>query len=248
MKKEIANLNNPQFGSFGEYVFSFFVKNNLKEPLESYHKDGKDFLFRNKYVDIGANRKLNKYFRVTKISNKDVSIIFFEDFCFINYPNEIKHLLNWKEIDLIYNLWKKGHKLKLKSNSQKSYNKDYQDIKRKIHTFFSKYDYKTKIIYRTVTQKFGLKESPGNLFPNQSFNGGIVVYLDFYDFKRTVKNIRFIIAFKCDEINDIPLLDSFRLKSKYEKKKIDLIKIIETNHRSYYKSLDDLFENFFTRY
>ena len=250
IKENIQKMNNPQFGSFGEYIFADYVVKILKKEIKKVHRDGVDFLFNNASIDVGASRKLALDSRKRrKIPGKDVYVIFYKDCCFIEYPGNYEYKLKWPEIVRLYREWSKSREIKIPSKSQRSYNKEYTDIIKDINSFFTGNGYDTRIIYRTVSTRFGLNESPGNLLPKKEKELSISIYLDFYDFKRIESNIRFIIAFP-DMLNyEIPRQKKISLKSgRSDFEKIDLTQIVPNKHKCYFDSLEQLKNDFFKRY
>ncbi len=70
--------------------------------------------------------------------------------------------------------------------------------------------------------------------------------IDFYDYRLTRDNIRFILAFPQSREDQLPILASARLKTKGPK--IDLQRVLEAKHDCYFESIDDLKKNFLKRY
>ncbi len=250
IKENIQKMNNPQFGSFGEYIFADYVVKILKKKIKKVHRDGVDFLFNNVNIDVGASRKLALTSKKRRrIPGKDVYVVFYKDCCFIEYPGNYEYKLRWSEVVRLYKKWSISREIKIPSKSQISYKKKYTDMTRDINSFFAENGYDTRIIYRTVSTKFGLNESPGNLLPKKEKERSISIYLDFYDFKRIESNIRFIIAFP-DMLNcEIPRQKKISLKSgRSDLEKIDLTQIVPNKHECYFDSLKQLKNDFFKRY
>jgi len=250
IKENIQKMNNPQFGSFGEYIFADYVVKILKKKIKKVHRDGVDFLFNNVNIDVGASRKLALTSKKRRrIPGKDVYVVFYKDCCFIEYPGNYEYKLRWSEVVRLYKKWSISREIKIPSKSQISYKKKYTDMTRDINSFFAENGYDTRIIYRTVSTKFGLNESPGNLLPKKEKERSISIYLDFYDFKRIESNIRFIIAFP-DMLNcEIPRQKKISLKSgRSDSEKIDLTQIVPNKHKCYFDSLEQLKNDFFKRY
>jgi hypothetical protein len=250
IKENIQKMNNPQFGSFGEYIFADYVVKILKKKIKKVHRDGVDFLFNNVNIDVGASRKLALTSKKRRrIPGKDVYVVFYKDCCFIEYPGNYEYKLRWSEVVRLYKKWSISREIKIPSKSQISYKKKYTDMTRDINSFFAENGYDTRIIYRTVSTKFGLNESPGNLLPKKEKERSISIYLDFYDFKRIESNIRFIIAFP-DMLNcEIPRQRKISLKSgRSDLEKIDLTQIVPNKHECYFDSLKQLKNDFFKRY
>ena len=242
IKENIQKMNNPQFGSFGEYIFADYVVKILKKKIKKVHRDGVDFLFNNVNIDVGASRKLALTSKKRRrIPGKDVYVVFYKDCCFIEYPGNYEYKLRWSEVVRLYKKWSISREIKIPSKSQISYKKKYTDMTRDINSFFAENGYDTRIIYRTVSTKFGLNESPDNLLPKKEKERSISIYLDFYDFKRIESNIRFIIAFP-DMLNcEIPRQKKISLKSgRSDLEKIDLTQIVPNKHECYFDSLKQL--------
>lgn len=245
----IKNLNNPRLGSFGEYVFEYYVKNILREELKRLHRDGADFVFRNNKVDVGARRMLDHEYTEKVIKNKDVSIFFFKDYCSIISPNQLSHKFNWLSITSIFKDWTKKKDLKTPAYSRYSYEAEYNSIKKELNEYFNDIDLIPRVIYRCVTEKFGYKESPDNLFLQSNNGSNVTIYLDFKDYQRTKDNINFIIAFPHTDSHLIPRLKKVRLKSgKKISDKADLEKIIKNRHNCYFDNFQELISEYEKRY
>jgi len=250
IKENIQKMNNPQFGSFGEYIFADYVVKILKKKIKKVHRDGVDFSFNDANIDVGASRKLTLTSKKRrKIPGKDVYVIFYKDCCFIEYPENFEYKLEWSGIIRLYRKWSECREIKIPSKSRISYKKAYTNIIKDIKLFFAENGYDTRIIYRTVSTKFGLNESPDNLLPKKEKERSISIYLDFYDFKRIKSNIRFIIAFP-DMLNcEIPRQKKISLKSgRSDLDKIDLTQIVPNKHKCCFDNLEQLKNDFFKRY
>jgi hypothetical protein len=250
VKNKIQNLNSPQFGSFGEFIFAKSVTDVLHESIEKVHRDGVDFNFRCVNIDVGAKRKLNaKYTSNEKIAGKDVFVVFYQDCCKINYPSNFESVLDWDSIVSAFEEWSSSRIIKIPSQAKQSYTKDYAEIKSHIVKYFADKKIDARVLYRTVSRKFGLGESPDNLLPKKSALSSVSIYIDFNDFKRIASNIRFIIAFPDNQHNDIPIQKTVSLKSgKKDLNKIDLTQIVPNKHRCYFESIEELTSCFFKRY
>lgn len=249
VKKELEKMNNALFGSFGEYIFAHYVLKILKKKLLSVHKDSIDFIFESTPVDVGSSRALNKPFTPKKITGKDVFVHFFSDCCSINYPEHFVQKLEWQEIAVLFPLWRKDHLIKTEKAPGRSYTKEYNEIKSGLSSYFAEKGYKARIIYRTVSRGFGLGESPDNLLPKIMDNSSITIYLDFNNFKRTWDNIRFIIAFPDKYSDELPRQEKVTIKSgKANLVKADLIKIMESNHRCFFRDIEELNSEFSNRF
>jgi len=248
-KHEIEKLNNPQFGSFAEFVFVNHVINVRNQDLIKIHRDDADFIMQGNTIDVGGRRMLNKHFTNQTIRNKTVSVFFYKDCCFINYPTIFEAKIDWSDIVSLYKAWRQNPPIHIPTNSGISFEKEYEEIKNAISSFFLENGYTTKIIYRTVSHKFGLRESPHNLLPSKLNEKGVTVYIDFKSYIRTNENIRFIIAFPDNTGGEIPRQKIVSIKAgQANVKKIDLNTIIQTKHRCYFETREELIKCFFKRY
>ena len=248
-KKSIRKLNKPQFGSFGEYIFAHYVTKTLRKGLVKTHKDSSDFEYQGKKIDIGARRKLQKHFSFETIKNKDVFVFLYKDFCFLSYPKNFEIKLSWNRIASLFSSWAKNHNLDLPTNSEVSFIKEYGEIEKFVSSFFSDNGCQSEIIYRTVSNKFGLRESPHNLLTKGIKKDRIRVYIDFNSHIKTIENINFIIAFPENAQKEIPRQKKVSIKSgKSDSQKIDLKTIKATKHRCYFENLEELKDHFFKRY
>jgi len=250
IKEIVRKLNNPQFGSFGEYIFADYATNALKYNVKKIHRDGVDFSINNIRVDVGASRKLEiNYKGKKKIPKKDVFVFFYNDCCFIDYPDNFEVKLNWSYILEQYEKWSKSRIINIPTEEKVSYKREYDNITVQIKSFFSLKGYGARIIYRTVSHTFGLRESPDNLLPKDIKPYSVSVYLDFNDFKRMESNIRFIIAFIDTKHDDIPRQNNIALKSgRDNSEKIDLTQIVPNKHKCCFKNIQELEAEFFIRY
>jgi hypothetical protein len=249
IKNSIKKLNNPQFGSFGEFIFKHYVVEKLNHELIKVHKDGIDFKLNGKKIDVGSSRRFNRKDKNKTIKNKDAYVLFYDEKCNIIIPNYFDVELSWKKIELQFKRWSDGHVIKTSKSNAISYKNDYNKIKKKVIIFFNDKGFKTKIIYRTVSEKFGLRESPGNLYPKKIKDKFINIYIDFKNHVRKEENINFIIAFPDSGIKSIPLQKNISVRSgKKEIKKIDLISIEKTKHKCYFKNIHHLETQFLKRY
>lgn len=246
IKKEIRELSPTHLGYFGEELFLYYASKVLKKEVLKVHREGKDFEIASVRIDVGTRRPFTTIKTGKKISNKDAFVIFYADSCFIDFPEHFSGEVQWGVISTLLADFKSRRRIKVKTVLEKSFNSEYEKLKLKINNFFFEKGFKTNIIYRTVSGQFGLKESPGNLLLKKFADDGIKIYIDFKDHQRTEENIKFIIAFPQSLENEMPFQKSISLKS--SSPKIDLIQLIETKHRSYYTSLEDLTESFFLKY
>ena len=56
----INNLNNAQFGSFGEFVFESI---NLKKGIVRKHNERVDFILEGEFIDVKSTRKFNENYK-----------------------------------------------------------------------------------------------------------------------------------------------------------------------------------------
>ena len=248
-KEIIRKLNNPQLGSFGEYLVAEYGTKVLKKSVIGVHRDGIDLIIDGNRVDVGSQRKLDKRYSRGKITNKDVFVFFCKDACIIHYPSRFEANLSWEDVSLLFEEWQKNHKPGISNDTDVSYKAEYGELKQLVSSFFKEHGYKARIIYRTVSRQFGLGESPDNLLPKVTRKEAVSVYVDFNDFRRVPENIRFIVAFPDEYANELPRQEKVVLKSgKKNVVKVDLHEIIETISRCYFENLDQLMNDFFIRY
>jgi hypothetical protein len=250
LKIVISKLNTSQLGSLGEYLFAHYFKKKTNENLKSVHKNRADFSYRDHKIDVGASSRINQEMHLTKIRNKDASVIFFKDYCFIvnNFP-QFDCQIKYKEINKLFQDWKKDRTLYLEKENDLKYKKELKEIKDEIGSFFKRYNYSPRIIHRTVSSIFGLRESPHNLLSNKINNKNITIYIDFKDYKISIKNINFIIAFPDSLENELPLQKRIALKGGSNiTQKVDLQEIILIKHKCYFKNIQELKSNYFKNY
>jgi hypothetical protein len=249
IKKEITDLSRTHLGYFGEEVFIYYTKFILNKDIEKVHKEGKDFEIDGVKIDVGTRRPLSKKNIGRKIGNKDAFVFFYSECCYINYPNKFDGEIQWKKVAILLKDYKQKKKIKINAVKEKSFKAEYYELENKIKNYFKKNGCESNIIHRTVSGQFGLRESPGNLLLKKFKDDGIKVYIDFFDYQRTIENIKFIIAFPQTMEMEIPKQKKVSLKSgDSDVKKVDLIAIQNSNHRCYFKNYKDLTKNFFLRY
>jgi hypothetical protein len=249
LKSKIENLNNAQFGSFGEFVFAYHAVEKLGKTLTTLHRDGFDFIYEDIKIDVGASRRFNSKNRTKTIPKKDVFVFFWESHCDIIFPNYFDAQLEWDLIDTLFENWSKNHKVKTKQSEVRSYSLEYREIRTRIEEYFQNSGFEAKVIYRTVSAKFGYAESPDNLYPTKINVNRVNVYVDFRSLRREEDNINFIIAFPDTELDCLPLQSNVTLKSgKSFLKKVDLVVVRDTNHKCLFLDLLELENQFFLRY
>ena len=59
----INNLNNAQFGSFGEFIFE---SNNLEKGIQRKHNERVDFILEDEFIDLKSTRKFNEIYKTAK--------------------------------------------------------------------------------------------------------------------------------------------------------------------------------------
>jgi len=226
MKKELIELNNARFGSFGEFVFeSMFLKNLTRKNF-----DQADFKWKNKDVDIKSRRLLEKYYKTpsnyTGKKIKDIIYIlieFYKDKVVISKEKKIiKPPLNYKKVEKLYDEWvsyrnKKQKEKKLLKKDMTQLNLMKSEIK---NFFFSSKNLNARVIYRTTQEDFG-NESPANLLPKNIQENKVTVFLNFNNFNISENNLKEVIAFKDIEANRFDFIRATRL----HKKKIELASI-----------------------
>lgn len=109
VKDKIKGLNNPQLGSFGEYLFSNYILNELHKRLVKVHRDGTDFIFDGNAIDVGARRNLNQKYSADIIRNKDAFVFFNKDCCVIKYPSKFEAKISWYHVSLLFVKWLINH-------------------------------------------------------------------------------------------------------------------------------------------
>jgi hypothetical protein len=249
IKKEITDLSPTHLGYFGEEVFIYYTKFILNKDIEKVHKEGKDFEIDGVKIDVGTRRPLSKKKIGRKISKKDAFVFFYLECCYIDYPNKFFGEIQWEKVAILLKDYKQKKKIKINAIKEKSFKSEYYQLESKIKNYFSKNGCESNIIHRTVSGQFGLRESPGNLLLKKFKDDGIKVYIDFFDFRRTIENINFIIAFPESMEMEIPKQKKVSLKSgDSDVKKVDLVEIQNVNHRCYFVNYEDLTKNFFMRY
>lgn len=248
IKRDIENLTPTHLGYFGEELFTYYVKSILKKEIYKLHKEGKDFQVDGVKIDVGTRRPLDNFRVNCKIYKKEAFVFFFSECCYIDYPKHFSGKIKWKQVSLLLKNYKQS-RIKVDTIKKKPFTAEYTELANRIKLFFSKNGFESDIIYRTVSKRFGLRESPHNLLLKKFTGDGIKVYIDFNDYHRTIENIRFIISFPQSLEEEIPKQKRVSLKSgNSEVNKVDLIAIKKNKHRCYFTNLEDLMKYYFVRY
>jgi hypothetical protein len=241
----IENLNKPKFGSFGEFIFKTIA--TKKFDVINKHKDGIDFIVDGIPVDVGTSNRINKK---SSLPKKDALVLFYIDHVKVQWNDKINETLDNSEIETYFNSWiQVKHQSKYKKNKSMPsiYIKELVDLKSEINSFFNNKGFRVRIIHRTVSKKFGYRESPHNLLPKNINDGLINIYLDFKNEKTTKDNINFVVAFKSSDSNLVLRQKRFSIKSGNNTvSKIDLSYIVERKNNSsfLFDSIESLFRNF----
>jgi len=238
----IKELNNPQFGSFGEYIFEHQLS---EQEIQRKHSESTDFILNGKSIDVKSARLLNESCTDSKTYNgKKLSGIyyafvqFYSNIVLCSLDGKIIFSLHYKEIKVLFLEWQKNRK-KVKSKTVKIghvFQANLVNIKKAITEHFIALGYKPRIIYRTNQNKFG-KESPGNLVPKTIKNNSVTVFISFNNHEISDTNIDQIIAFRDSESDNFPLLRD----PKFHMVKID-IERLDARHK--YNTVSELLRSF----
>jgi hypothetical protein len=240
--ESIKELNNPQFGSFGEYIFEHQLAD---QKLQRKHSESTDFILNGKSIDVKSARLFNEYRTVSKnYHGKRISGIyyafvqFYSNIVFCSLEEKIIFTIDYKEIKILFCEWQKKRKRVKTKNAKISYEfkANLINIKKFIIEHFIALGYKPRIIYRTNQNEFG-KESPGNLVQKTKSNNSVTIFISFNNYEIAENNIDKIIAFRDSESDAFPMLRN---------PKLHIIKIdIERLDAKYkYSTVIELIENF----
>jgi hypothetical protein len=247
LKNVIASLNRARLGSLGERIFEDYTAHKLGREVRPLHREGADFVYLGKKVDVGTTTKyLKDAPRDVTIRNKDIAVVFFASGCCINIPGERRHKLSWSYIKRVYNQWLHNHRKFTAPTSPSKYTASLAALKQEITAFFGSKGYKSRIIYRSASKSFGYRESPGNLLKPRFKEDGVKVYIDFKDYKLTRENVDFIVAFPQSSESKIPVSKVVRLRVGHAK--VDLEAIIAKPHKCLFTGVENLKKEFFRRY
>jgi hypothetical protein len=238
----IKELNNPQFGSFGEYIFEYQLAD---QKLQRKHSESTDFILNGKSIDVKSARLLNEYrtdsktYHGKKISGIYYAFVqFYSNIVLCSLDEKIIFTLDYREIKSLFCEWKKNRKKVKTTNAKISY--EFQanliNIKKTITEYFIALGYKPRIIYRTNQNEFG-KESPGNLVPKTNENNSVTVFISFNNYEIAEDNIDKIIAFRDSESDAFPMLRNPKLHMI----KID-IELLDARYK--YSTVMELIANF----
>jgi hypothetical protein len=228
----INNLNNAQFGSFGEFIFE---AHNRENNIKRKHNERVDFILDGELIDIKATRKFKETFKIIKdySGNKQTEIKypfiqFYADKVVCVLQKKILFQLDYKSIQSILDSWIKSKgKTPASKKVKKIESKELDLIKNKLKVFFKGKGYKTRIIYRTTQKGFG-KESPGNLLPSQIENNRVTIFLNFDNHNFSEDNLKEIFVIEDTNSQNLPLIE----RPSLHKEKVDLDKINQFKYRS----------------
>ena len=238
---EIMELNNAQIGSLGEYIFEqiSIIKG---ENIFRKHSEQTDFIVKNERIDVKTFRKITTEFKkIYRYSGKRVDnikyivVCFYSDFVIISESENILSKLTLKEVNIIYEKWKKNYK-KGKKQTLKSDKTEFIKVKMKITKLLLEYGVNARVIYRTNQEAFG-NESPENLIPKIVKENNYTIFINYKNYDLSEKNIKEIIAFRDSEGVKFETISKHRLHIS----KIDIDKI-DKKYR--FKSIDDFIANF----
>ena len=242
MKRQLIELNNARFGSFGEFVFetSFSTENIIRK-----HFDQSDFLWNNISYDIKSKRMLDKNYKTPgKYYGKRVKDIeyilveFYKDIVILSKEKKELKCLVYDEIYKIFMKWK-SNKLYQPNTIIRKDLTSLSIIKEKIQNHFNRLGLTVRIIYRTTQKDFG-NESPDNLLPKIIKSDSVTVFLNFKSFDIHENNFEEVIAFKDMDAGFFALIPDPKL----HKMKVDIKKLSE---KYKFKDIDDLTNNWVSR-
>lgn len=225
----LNQLNSPQTGSIGEYVFHKVILKNGFE-IETVHKNQTDFIVEyNLRVDVKTQRKLDEnYSKPPKYYGKKVDnveyalVVFYNDIVFISLKQSV-FTYNYSIIEKWIIEWST-------KNKKKSFKINKFD-KVKEYLINQMKNREIRIIYRTNQIDFG-NESPHNLIPTQIKEGRWTIFIS-YEYEISENKLVEIIAFRDEETCFFPKLS----KSRFHEEKVDLEKL---NKRYKFKTFDKL--------
>ena len=238
MKKQLIELNNARFGSFGEFVFETSFSTEI---IVRKHFDQSDFLWNNISYDIKSKRILDKNYRTPgKYNGKRVKGIeyilveFYKDVVVLSKEKKQLKCLGYDVIDEMFLKWH-SNKLPQPDTKLKKDLTTLNIIKEKIQNYFNRLGLTVRIIYRTTQKDFG-NESPDNLLPKKIQSNSVTVFLNFKSFDLNENNFEEVIAFRDIHASSFDLIPDPKL----HKKKIDITKLSKEYK---FKDIDDLTNN-----
>ena len=237
----IKKLNNPRFGSFGEFIFE---SQNSTQKIERKHSENVDFILNGKNIDVKSTRCFNKKgippkkYNGQKLNNIEYAYIqFYSDTVICSIGEVVVFKLSYSQIETFYKTWLSDRKqsLPIAKKISKEYQKNLKILKDSILNLYSELGLKARIIYRTNQNKFG-KESPGNLIPKIQRENSVTVFLSFKDYRISENNLDQIIAFNDTEAYKFPLIKNPKL----HEPKVDL-ELLDNKYK--FKTLNSLFKS-----
>jgi len=140
LKNQLSTLNNPRFGSFGEYIYESI---NKKKGIVRKHTERVDFVLNNTQIDVKSSRFLNTPFSKVRIypgkkipNIQYIYIQFYSDKIIISNKEYIISKLSYEEIHPLFDAWlKRKPKPKSKLNKSEQQN-NLIPIKTKIRNYF----------------------------------------------------------------------------------------------------------------
>ena len=235
----INNLNNAQFGSFGEFIFE---SNNQEKGIQRKHNERVDFILEDEFIDLKSTRKFNEIYKIAKDYSgrkqkgiKYPFLQFYADKVVCVLQKKILFQLDYENIKSLLQSWMKSKgKINVVKRAKKIESKELEDIKYKLKDFFSKKGFKTRIIYRTTQKGFG-KESPDNLLPSKIEKKRVTIFLNFDNHNFCEENLNEIFVIEDINSQKLPMID----KPTLHKEKVDLKKI--DNYK--YGSINEIIKN-----
>lgn len=235
----ISNLNNAQFGSFGEFIFE---SNYVEEGIQRKHNERVDFILGGEFIDVKSTRKFNENYSTSRdySGNKQIGIQypflqFYADRIVCVLHKKILFQLNYENVQVLLESWiKSKRKTRNIKRAKKIKSKELERIKNKLILYFKEKGYVTRIIYRTTQKGFG-KESPNNLIPREIINNRVTIFLSFNDHIFCEKNLNEIFVIADINSRKLPMIK----KPTLHKEKVDLEKIDQYK----YSSINDIIKN-----
>jgi hypothetical protein len=237
----IKKLNNPRFGSFGEYIFEY---QNSTKNIERKHSESTDFILNGKSIDVKStrcfkeSRVVPKKYRGKNLKNIEYAYLqFYSNVVICSIEHHVLFTLDYSSVENIFKKWELKKKSKLLATKKISslYHENLNKIKKLISAFYIKQGLDPRIIYRTNQSEFG-KESPGNLIYRIKNNKSVTVFIDFKSHEISENNINQIIAFRDQESDNFPFLKNPKL----HEPKVDL-EFLDKKYK--FDSLKDLMQS-----
>ena len=239
----IKNLTAVSLGSFGEFIYKIQILEKTNHAIFKGHQDRYDFLVDDQMIDVKATKKhisnkleKLKIYRGNRVPDRIYAQIeFFSDFVRVSHESDELFKLDYNEISVLWNRWKKNDSPKLSFKGKSPSRENAIKIKEEIFDFFKKKNIKTRIIYRTVQAGFG-NESPANLKPKNIIDNRLTVFMNFKDHNVSKDNFNSIIAFYDNDSKYLPM----RNKTNLGINKVNLKKL---DNKYIFRNIEDLFKN-----